>query len=229
MNVKQGKSIVMMGATGAVGSQVVLELISLTGAFDSISKLTLLGRRTHDDFNADFITQKIIDVLEPSSYQNMIAGHHTAICTLGVGQPSKTSKKQLLRIDKTAALDFAQECKNNGVKHFQILTSIGSSATSKSFYLRGKGELEQELEALEFDTLSIFQPSVIITPTNRYGISQALTLAVWPTISKLMIGRMSQYRGIDVAVLGKAIAKHCFTQQQGIQRFRWENFTKTLN
>ena len=68
-----------------------------------------------------------------------------AICTLGVGQPSKMSKEEFLKIDKQAVLDFAVSCKNNGIKHFQLLASVSINANSSSFYLRSKGELVEWL------------------------------------------------------------------------------------
>jgi len=63
-----------------------------------------------------------------------------------------------------------------------LLSSVGISPKSKSFFLRTKGELVEALKALNFERLSIFMPSMILTPTNRYGFSQALTLAVWPKL-----------------------------------------------
>jgi len=101
-------------------------------------------------------------------------------------------------VDKLAVIDFAKACKAGGVKHFELLSSVGISADSSSFFLRSKGELVEELKALNFERLSIFQPSMILTPTNRYGFMQGLTLAVWPVIDKLLIGGLRKYRGIKV-------------------------------
>jgi len=54
------------------------------------------------------------------------------------------------------------------------------SSSSSSFYLKTKGELEDGLKALRFERLSLFHPSMIMTPTNRYGLSQGITLAIMP-------------------------------------------------
>jgi hypothetical protein len=86
--------------------------------------LTLLGRRPLESCTASFIQQKSIDVFMPESYQKYIEGHQTAICTLGVGEPSKMSKEDFVRIDKEAVLDFAVACKAAGVSHFQLLASV---------------------------------------------------------------------------------------------------------
>ena len=213
------RSIVMIGATGAVGGEVVKNLKT----HPQLNRLTLLGRRKIPNL-PDVIDQPIIDVTTPTSYQEFLAGHDTAICTLGVGQPSKVSKEDFLKIDKTAVLDFATACKKAGVQHFELLSSVGISADSSSFFLRSKGELVEELKALQFERLSIFQPSMILTPTNRYGFGQAVTLAVWPLLKPVLFGGLKKYRGVRVEDLGKAIALNIFEKGEGVEVLTWKNF-----
>ncbi len=161
------KSVVFLGASGAVGSAALERVLRFSG----INKILLLGRRKLDVADNGKLHQQIVDVSDSGTYESFITGYDTAICTLGVGEPSKVSKEDFVKIDKTAVLDFATVCKEKGVKHFQLLSSIGVSSTSSSFYLRTKGELIEALEALNFERLSVFQPSMILTPTNRYGLS----------------------------------------------------------
>lgn len=212
----------MMGASGAVGGETLKELLS----FSHLEKLTLLGRAPIPDIENSIVHQHKIDIFNPSSYESFVQNHEKAICTLGVGQPSKISKEQFIQIDKKAVIDFAIKCKEAGVNHFQLLASVGISAKSSSFYLRIKGELVEELKALNFERLSIFQPSMILTPTNRYGFSQAVTLAVWPIISPLFIGKTRKYRGIKVDILGRSIARNTFTKSSGIEFLTWDDFIR---
>lgn len=214
------QSVVMLGATGAVGTETVK---SLEG-FSSLKKLTLLGRRLAEGYTASCVQQKNIDIFKPESYERYLQGHNTAICTLGVGEPSKMSKEDFVRIDKQAVLDFAVACKGAGVSHFQLLASVAISPQSKSFYLRTKGELVEDLKALQFERLSVFQPSMILTPNNRYGMSQAITLKVWPLLKPLLIFGLKKYRGIPVELLGKAIASNIVTKKQGVEMLQWNEF-----
>ena len=218
------KSIVMLGASGAVGSAVLETLLSFSG----ISKLLLLGRRKHDVADNIVVEQQIIDISDNASYESYLTDFDTAICTLGVGEPSKMSKEEFVKIDKTAVLDFAIACKKTGVKHFELLSSIGVSALSRSFFLRTKGELIEALEALQFERLSIFQPSMILTPTNRYGISQAIVLKVWPKLDFLLQGKAKQYRGVKVEELGKAIANNSLTTGVGTEYLQYDHFKNLI-
>lgn len=208
----------MIGATGAVGTEVVRSLLN----YSSLQELTLLNRRPVELFSDSRIQSHTVDLYDPSSYRDLIAGHETAICTLGVGQPSQISKAEFLRIDRQLVVDFADEVKRAGIKHFQLLGSVGASETSPSFFLRAKGTLERGLIDLEFDRLSLFQPSMIITPHNRYGITQAVTLAVWPKLDPVLIGRLQKYRGIPVHALGDAIAANTSVTGIGVEVLQWD-------
>jgi len=221
MNQKNDKlSIVMLGASGAVGTESLKTLLQ----FHNIQQLTLLGRKPISDINVDFVKQHKIDISDSSSYQQYLQNYTTAICTLGVGEPSKISKEEFVKIDKIAVIDFATACKKAGVKHFELLASVDISPKSKSFYLRTKGELVEELKALNFERLSIFQPSMILTPTNRYGIAQAITLKLWPLLKPLFMGSLRKYRGISVNILGQAMVKNIFKAGEAYEILQWDEF-----
>lgn len=211
-------SVVMLGASGAVGGYTALALNELA----EVKQLTLINRREITQLSLPHVVQLVRDVTDASDYSQFLSGHQVAICCLGVGQPSKVSKEEFVRIDKTAALDFATVCRQAGVRHFQLLSSVGADAQSRSFYLRTKGELQNAIIALGFERVSFFQPSMILTPTNRYGLSQGLMLVVWPALSGLLQGVLRKYRGIYVETLGHAIAKNTITTGQGVEILQWD-------
>lgn len=213
-------SVVMLGATGAVGGEALKALLTMT----QVERLSLLGRKLLSGISDERVSQHTIDIFDASSYQGLLPAYTTAICTLGVGEPSKISKEDFIKIDKIAVLDFAKACKNEGVRHFQLLASVAISSSSSSFYLRIKGELVDELKALDFERLSVFQPSMILTPTNRYGFSQAMTLFLWPLLKPILLGSLRKYRGIAVATLGKAMAVNILNNKTGVEMLSWDDF-----
>ena len=97
-------------------------------------------------------------------------------------------------------------------------------SNSSYFYARIKGELVNELKALDFERLSIFEPSMIITPSNRYGFTQAVLLFVWPIISPLFFGGLRKYKGIAVEQLGKAMAVNILLEKTGVENLDWDDF-----
>lgn len=212
----------MTGASGAVGTQTVAAL----AARPEWKRLTSLGRRTISLPSDPRISQHTVDLLDPRTYSALLEGHSAAICTLGVGEPSKVSRDEFTRVDHDMPLAFARACRLAGVSHFSLLSSVGASPEAWSFYLRGKGLLERELQALGFLRLSLFQPSMILTPTNRYGILQGLTLAVWPRLTPLLQGPARKLRGIRVEQLGRAIAMNALRPGEGVETIEWDGFQR---
>ena len=213
-------SVVMLGATGAVGGYVIQELKK----HSKVNRMTLLGRNISPNIKDGYIQQEMIDIFDTDSYKVFLHGHQIAICTLGVGEASKIRKEDFIRIDKLAVIDFAKECKKAGIRHFELLGAVGSNANSSSLYFRTKGELVSELESLKFERLSIFQPSLIQTPTNRYGFSQAVALFVFPYLKPILLGRLRKYRGVPVEQLGKAFAINIFNNNEGFEILHWDEF-----
>jgi uncharacterized protein YbjT (DUF2867 family) len=213
-------TVVMLGATGAVGS----EAVSALQAMPQLQRLTLLNRRALPKLDGTHTQQHVVDVFQPASYSHHLEGHHAAICTLGVGEPSKVTHDELVRVDKDAVMAFATACRTAGIQHFELLCSVAADPKSRNFYLRTKGELREALVALGFNRLSIFQPSMILTPTNRYGVSQWLTLKVWPLLNPLLRGGTTKYRGIKIETLGTAMAANLLTSGSNTEILHWQDF-----
>jgi uncharacterized protein YbjT (DUF2867 family) len=218
------RTAVVLGASGAVGGEVVRALL------DSPiwEKVTTLGRRPlalSPEENSLRLVQHVVDVAEVSSYEPLLSGITDGFCTLGVGEPSKMSKADFRRIDFDYVLAFAQACYRQDVRHFTLLTAVGSNAKSSLFYLRCKGELEEAIGKLGFESVHFFRPSMILTPTNRYGITQAIVLKVWPLVDFLLVGPLRKYRGVTVRDLGHSMVRLAERDEgTGVRVYTWDDF-----
>jgi uncharacterized protein YbjT (DUF2867 family) len=221
--------MVLIGATGAVGGNVLATLLGLP----SVAAITTLGRRPAAVAATPppgRLAQHTVDMANPESYQRHLAGHTDAICTLGVGEPSKMKREEVWTIEVDYVAGFAEACRRAGVERFSLMTSVGTDIKSKIYFLRMKGEVEARVSAQGFRRVSLFRPSMILTPENRYGLSQALTLAIWPHIHFLLPGPLRQYRGIRVEDLGRAIALDAARDEPstGIHIYEWGGFHAIL-
>jgi uncharacterized protein YbjT (DUF2867 family) len=216
--------LVLLGATGAVGRNVLGEALR-SPAFD---RVTTIGRRSADIADGK-LTQHVVDLDQPDSYRALIAGHTAAICTLGVGQPSKSTREEVWKVEIDYVLGFAEACRDAGVHHFSLMTSVGSDARSRSYYLRLKGTQEDRVKALGFERTSLFRPSMLITPQNRYGVVQAIVLASWPKIDWLFAGPLRRLRGIRVEDLGRAMAINAARPgSAGVEILEWDGVQRIL-
>lgn len=225
------KKAVVLGATGAVGTELVKSLL----ASNHFDRVTTLGRRPLTlldkpsvNVPPEKLVHHIVDVFDANSYENFLSGHDCAFSTIGVGQPSKTTKAEFIKVDLTASVDFASACKKQNIGHFSLLTAIGTNSKSPSLYLRTKGELEKKVSDLGFTRTSFFRPSMIMTPTNRYGLTQGITLALFPILDHLLIGPSNAYRSIKVEELGRAMALNAEQSGAGIEILQWSGFQALL-
>ena len=196
--------------------------------------MTTLGRRPADIADGEAppgkLAQHVVDLGAPASYRALVAGHTAAICTLGVGQPSQSTREEVRKIEIDYVTAFAAACKDAGVRHFSLMTSVGADARSKFYYVRLKGEQEDRVKALGFERTSLFRPSLLITRQNRYGASQAAFLAIWPKLHWMLAGPLRRYRGIRVEDLGKAIAMNAARDASGgVEIYEWDGFQRILH
>ena len=197
----------VLGATGAVGSALVRELLGserCTGitAFvrNASPALESLPGRTGK------LVVKVVSMehlgTDVAKALAELPDHSVAFCTLGIGQPRKVSPEMHWRVDVEYVTEFASACRLAGVEQFSLLTSVGANAKARSRYLRVKGAVEEAVRALSFPRVSFFRPSLLVTKEIRYGLQDRLTQALFPLISWML---PSRFHEITVEQLARAM------------------------
>lgn len=220
------RSAVVLGGTGAVGSSVVRALL----AGDVWRRVTVLVRRPDAlaELKDGRLERRVVDVLDAGQYERFLAGHRVAFCTLGIGEPSKLSKEEFRRVDLDGTAAFAAACKRQGVTHFSLLTAVGANPGSRIHYTWLKGQVEERVKAEGFARASFFRPSLLVTPTSRYGFMQGVLLALFPLIDPLLVGPLSRFRSVKVSDLGKAMVRHAERPGAGVEVLEWNEFQAVL-
>jgi uncharacterized protein YbjT (DUF2867 family) len=191
---------VVIGATGAVGSALVGELL----ASPECTRITALVRRSVDTWRGSPGVAKLrLEVIDFTSLEaetaRLAPGHEAAFCTMGVGQPRKVTAEEHWRVDVEYAGQFARGARGAGVRHISLLSSVGANASSRSRYLRVKGTAEAAVIGAGIPRTSLFRPSLLVTPNARYGLQDRVTQALFPIVSPLLPSRFSEIRVQDLA------------------------------
>ena len=186
---------IVLGATGAVGSVLVRELLQSPRCAVAVA----LTRRDIDEPSPKF-RQYVVDMenLERDAVEPAL-GCDVAFCTMGIGQPSKVSPEELWKVDVEQASAFARVCRTVGVRQFSILTAVGGNSKSKLHYLRVKGEIEGRLQSLGFPRVSFFRPSLLQTKTIRYGFQDSVVQRIFPLVSWALPGKWHEIPVEDLA------------------------------
>jgi len=83
------------------------------------------------------------------------------ICALGTTMRVAGSKEQFRRVDHDYPLNVARLARQYGTPTFVLNSAVGADPSSRFFYNRVKGELEQDLAKLGFHSLTFVRPGLI--------------------------------------------------------------------
>ena len=152
-----------------------------------------------------------------------------AFCCLGTTIGAAGSQEAFRTVDHTAVLAFARTAQRAGVRHFAVVSALGASARSRTFYNRVKGEMEAELATLGFASLVIARPSLLagdrasLGQPARLGERLALTLSAplapfipkaWRPIQAAVVAR-ALLRALDKPVPGLRVLESAQLQELG--------------
>jgi uncharacterized protein YbjT (DUF2867 family) len=146
-----------------------------------------------------------------------------AFCCLGTTMASAGSEAAFRAVDCGEVLRFARAARKAGATRFVVMSSVGADPQSKNFYLRVKGEMETQLEALGFAALDIVQPGLLLGgQRGETRAAESLGRVLMPLANPLMQGALKRYRGIDAAVLARAMVGIARSGRRGVHRYTWE-------
>jgi len=175
MNARTARhGVLLAGATGLIGG----ELIQLLLAHKPPPALHALVRRRPDaaDARAHWL---VVDF----SRLPALPAADEAWCCLGTTIKQAGSQAAFRAVDFDAVVAFAQAARGAGVTRFGVVSALGASARSATFYNRVKGEMEAAVGALGFDSVVIARPSLLAGDRTALGqpARSGEQLALWLT------------------------------------------------
>ncbi len=208
------KTVLIAGASGLVGGHL-LDLLLDDNSFDSVFSLV----RKSSGKEHPKLEERIFDFNNEESYSN-IPNVDQAFCCLGSTIKKAGSQKAFKKVDFHFPLQLAKALKVNDCKSYHVVTALGADAQSSIFYNQVKGELEKELQALQFQSLNIYQPSLLLGNRKEKRFGEKLAMTFMPPLEFLLQGKLKKYRSIqanDVAKGMLAVAKNKHIKYQTIE------------
>lgn len=153
-------SILLAGGTGLVGHA----LTGLLLAERPRPLLHQLVRRKPADAAA-LAKWLVVDFAELP----MLPAADEAYCCLGTTIKQAGSQAAFRAVDFDAVLAFANAARTAGAKRFAVVSALGASARSATFYNRVKGEMETAVAGLGFDSVVIARPSLLAGERTALG------------------------------------------------------------
>lgn len=196
----------LLGSTGLTGSYVA-NIIEENADFGLNSVYAPVRKPTRNytkinEVEFDFANEQALsDLPKPDS----------VICCIGTTIKKAGSEAAFKSIDLDLVLHFATKAKSMGCKQFILVSSIGADSKSSFFYLKVKGELEEELAKLNFESTLILRPAALFGNRKEKRLVEQIGIQFSRVISPILIGFLRNYRPIKAFDVAKVIvnnAKH---------------------
>jgi len=154
----------VIGATGAVGKDLVQQLIEDS----TFERVDIFVRREVKNPAAKVVAH-VVDFDHPETWADQLKGDVLFSC-LGTTIKAAGSQEAQWKVDYTYQYEAAKAAKANGVKNYVLVSSVGANAKSKVFYTRMKGVLDDAVQQLGFEGCFILRPpSLIRKGSDRFG------------------------------------------------------------
>ncbi|MEC7596088.1 MAG: NAD(P)H-binding protein, partial [Pseudomonadota bacterium] len=150
---------IIAGSTGLVGSNILSQLCNNNHNVIALSRkpISVLPSKA---------TELIVDFDSFLTNGSLPKCDHIFIC-LGTTIKIAGSKDNFRRIDIDYPLGVAKKALKSGAKKLTLISTVGANSSSKNFYLGVKGELEDAIINLGYDSVNIFRPSFLIGSGGR--------------------------------------------------------------
>lgn len=210
------KTAIVLGATGLIGNLLTHRLI------DSpfYEKVKVLVRKSLG-WQHPRLQEVVFDFDHPNG---LLTQADDIFCCLGTTMKKAGSKDAFRKVDYQYPLDVARSGLANGAQQLAIVTSMGADTNSTFFYNRVKGEVERDLTALNYPTLLIFRPSLLLGNRSETRFGERLAEGAMRLFDPLI---PAKYKGVEAAKVANAmltttqeglVGKHVFESDQ-LQRY----------
>lgn len=194
----------LLGATGLVGR----ELLALLLADPRVERVTVVARRPTGVAHAK-LDEQVFDLAGLAQHQQLFAVD-AIFCALGTTMKQAGSKERFRFVDHDLPLEAAQLGLRSGASHYLIVSALGANARSRIFYNRVKGEVEEQLRAMNYPRLTIARPSLLLGERAEFRLGERIA-------EKLAFLTPPAMKPIPARAVARALAAAAHEQATGVQ------------
>ncbi|OJH37774.1 oxidoreductase [Cystobacter ferrugineus] len=202
------RTALVAGASGLVGGWLLDTLL----ADPRYREVHSLGRRALPRQHPKLV-QHTVDFARLGG--EPLPAAQDAFCCLGTTIKKAGSQEAFRAVDHDAVLAFAQAARAAGVQRFLVVTALGANARSRIFYNRVKGQVEEALASLGFESLVILQPSLLLGERTERRAGERAAVAVSRALAPLL--RPLASRPIEARTVARAMVALAREAQVGVR------------
>lgn len=204
----QTRTAAVAGASGLVGGHLLDALLEDPRYREVLS----LGRRPLPKQHPKLV-QRTVDFARLAD--EPLPPLDEAFCCLGTTIKKAGGQEAFRAVDHDAVLAFARAAKQAGARRFLVVTALGADARSRVFYNRVKGEVQEALKGLGFESLVILQPSLLLGDRQESRPGEHAAIVASRVLAPLL--RPFASRPIEARTVARAMAALAREESPGVR------------
>lgn len=188
------KIALVLGATGLIGNQLTHKLCQ-SAYYERVKVLV----RKPLGWQHPRLQEIQFDFDHPNG---LITQADDIFCCLGTTMKKAGSKEAFRKVDYQYPMDIARLGREQGATQFALVSSMGADAKSMFFYNRVKGQLERDINSLNYRTLLIFRPSLLLGKRSESRLGEKISEGVMKLLNPLI---PAKYKAIESDTVAEAM------------------------
>lgn len=176
--------VMLVGASGLVGRQVLAQLL----LHEAVARVVAPTRRALEAVHPRLLNPVVdFDALPLQAPWWKV---DSVVCTLGTTMKQAGSRAAFQRVDHDYPMQVARRALQGGALSYALNSAAGADPASRFFYSRVKGELERDLAALGYVSLTLVRPGLIDGPRSQPRTAERLAGSVLRALAPVLPRRM---------------------------------------
>jgi uncharacterized protein YbjT (DUF2867 family) len=193
------KTALIFGSSGLIGKEL-LNVIVQNNNYDKV-KLFVRSVSNSKDSKVE-IVQTDFNNLE--KHKESMVGDD-CFFLIGTTRKDTPDKNEYRRVEYNLPTEIAKITRSNLIKTFVYVSSIGANSNSSGSYLKNKGQVEEELNKLNFPKLAIIRPSILLGNRKVFRLGERIGIFIMKALSIFFLGSLKKYKPIQAQNVAKAM------------------------
>ncbi|MFZ6009019.1 MAG: oxidoreductase [Bacteroidota bacterium] len=200
------KTALIAGSTGLIGKQLLKLLLDS----DRYQKVIAITRQELSISHSKLVQVKADFKLISETLHGVKPDD--VFCCLGTTMAKAGSKENFYQVDFYYPFLLAKTARSLGAKQYLLISALGADRNSSIYYNRVKGEVEEAITEVGFDTLHIFRPSLLLGSRVEKRSGEDAAKFFYKAFGFLIPAR---YKAIDSAKVAKSMLYFASQEQKG--------------
>ena len=208
--------IALVGASGLIGMSLIRLAVERTDI-----RIIAIARR---ELALPKGARMEVLVADPENWADAIAAANARVLVSALGTTWKKAGKDeesFRAVDQELVVACGRAAKAAGIRQMIAISSVGADASAKNFYLKVKGETEQQIGKLGIPRLDVLRPGLLRGPREEVRPAERLGMIASPLIDLLLHGQYRKYRSVRADTMAQAIVG--LTKEKAAGRFVFEH------